>query len=201
MDAKLDRLVSLLEGALGGEEQPVEGEQPIEEDTGYEEEALSDIVNADEEKPKVEVVEDACSKGTESTTVEKVAEKVEPVVKKVAEPITVKKSAPSIFLSKQLKSIIEPLAKENKALKERLEKLEKAPLPRKDAKPGEKAEKVEKYQDAKLEKKENTFSEVLTKDIEKAQEIRMTKGINVTKDEDAFCQRVAKQMLEEKLSK
>jgi len=200
LGAKLDRILTLLEGALGGgEEETVEGEQPIEEDTGYEEEALSDVVNATEETP-VKTEEDADAIADVKVATEAPI-KTEDACSKVAPAKTVKKSAQNIFLSKQLKSILEPLAKENKELKARIEKMEKQPLPRKDAKVGEKAAKVEKYQDVKLEKKESTFSEELTKDIYKAQEIRLAKGINVTKEEDAFCQRVAKQMLEEKLSK
>jgi hypothetical protein len=198
-DAKLDRIISLLEGALGGEETGEE-QEPVAGEEQYEEEALSDVVNAAEETP-IKTEEDADAIADVKNATEAPIKTEEDACSKVAPAKTVKKGAQNIFLSKQLKSILEPLAKENKELKARIEKMEKQPLPRKDAKAEDKAVKVEKYQDVKLEKKESTFSEALTKDIEKAQELRITKGINVTKEEDAFCQRVAKQMLEEKLSK
>lgn len=214
--AKLDRIIALLESALGGEES---GEEPTE-DMGYEEEVpTADVEEAaegeapvdgaavDPNKPKIKVEdededeepakvgskvaeedEDETVKGAKTTTVKKVA------------AVTVAPVAKGIF-TKRIKAIVEPLVKENAALKARLEKIEKQPLPRKEAKAGDVAVKVEKYQDVKLEKKDSTFSEALTKDITKAQELRMTKGVNLSKEEDAFCQRVASQMLEEKLSK
>lgn len=203
-DAKLDRIIALLEGALGGGE----GEEPAE-DMGMEEEVpAADVeevaegeapvegVVEDPNKPKIKVEdedEEAPVVGAKVAEEKPKEEAVVPPVKKVV--------GGGFLISKRLKAIIEPLAKENKALKARLEKIEKAPLPRKEAKAGDAPVKVEKYQDVKLEKKDSTFSENLTKDITKAQELRMTKGVNLSKEEDAFCQRVASQMLEEKLSK
>ena len=189
VEGMLKRVLELLEGALGGNEE--------EEAVGYEEEApatAETVAEAEEkpevaaeaeeeeveEKPEIKVEEDDCSKSAKTNTVNKLQK---------------------ALLSKSLKAIIEPLAKENKELKARLEKIEKQPLPRKEAKVGDKAVKVEKYQDVKLEKKESDFSDELKKDIDKAKDLRMSKGANLNKEEDAFCQRVASQMLAEKLSK
>jgi hypothetical protein len=102
------------------------------------------------------------------------------------------------MLSK-IKLIVAPLAKENKELKDKLEKIEKAPLPRKEAAAG-KATKIEKYTDVRLEKNETVLSEELTKDVAKANDLRKS-GRTLTKEEDSFCQRVVERMIAEKLSK
>jgi len=189
VEEKLDRVLSLLEGALGEDttEEPQQDttEEPVEEEV-YEEEApvvdgctVAEQEEEEEGNPKIKV-EDECNKAAKTQTIKKLQKGL---------------------LSKSLKAIIEPLAKENKELKARLEKIEKQPLPRKEAKTGDKAVKVEKYQDVRLEKKESDFSDELKKDIDKAKDLRMSKGANLNKEEDAFCQRVASQMLAEKLSK
>lgn len=204
-DAKLDRIISLLEGALGEgeEEKEVEGTEEL----GYEEEAPADIDNANGVPPapkiKVEEEEEEDEDADEDEEPAKVGAKVaEDECNKAAQPQTVKKLN-KVLLSKRLKTIIEPLVKENKELKARIEKMEKQPLPRKEAATTDgKAVKVEKYQDVRLEKKENTYTEELQKDIEKANDLMKTKGVgNLSKEEKSFCERVADKMLAEKLSK
>lgn len=192
VEEKLDRVIALLEGALGEEE--LEEEQP-EQDVGYEEDADEEPAAADIAVPKAEVeVEE------EEEITPKI--KVDECVKSTVVPTTVKlNKGGKLLLNKRAKSVMETLIKENKEYKDKLSKLEKQPLPRKDATKDGKVTKIEKYQDVKLEKKESTFSEELQIDILKAQELRMAKGTNMNKDEDAFCKRVAERMLDEKLSK
>lgn len=202
--AKLDRIIALLESALGGEDGA--------EETGYEEEVPSaeveevaegeEAVEGEEKAPpiKVEEEEDDEPGKVGVKAAEEEEEDADETVK-AAKAKTVKKIG-KVLLSKRLKAVIEPLVKENSALKSRLEKLEKQALPRKDALPGQKAAKVEKYQSPRLEKKESLYSEELQKDIDKANDLRINKGIsNLTPEERTFCERVADKMLAEKLSK
>jgi hypothetical protein len=211
-DQKLDRIIALLESALGEEEGE---EQPAAEETGYEEEVPAEVEEAIEgekpvageevpvegEAPKIKV-EDEDEEPAKADV--KPAEEEETV--KGTKAGAVKKIKKGLFL-KQIKAVIEPMKKELTELRAKVAKYEKQPLARKDAaavnKDGTpvKAVKVEKYQDVKLEKKESTFSEELTKDIEKAQNLRMTKGAGLTKEENDFCLRVADRMIAEKLSK
>jgi hypothetical protein len=203
LEAKIDRVLTLLEGALGGaEEAPVEEEEAPVDETTYEEEAPADIAPA-EEAPEVPVGEKEKKKEAvgvaeciKVAAPKEVAKAEGPKVNVVVKPLA------KALLSKQLQNVIEPLVKENKELKARIEKIEKQPLPRKEAKEGDRPVKVEKYQDVKLEKKEGTFSEELQKEVTAAQELVKMKGVqNLTKDEKAFCERVADKMLAEKLSK
>ena len=148
------------------------------EETVADEPPVADVVPAEEAEEKEE---DACSKAEKTSTVKKIG---------------------TGLLSKSLKSVIEPLRKENAELKARLEKIEKQPLPRKDAKEGDKAVKVEKYQDVRLEKKdEPEFTEELRKDIVRAQQLVEKGSQNWNKEERAFCERVADRRIAEKLSK
>jgi len=230
-DQKLDKVIELLsqlvqlevaeQGEEGKEEEvPATAEAAAEELT-YEE-------NADTKEKPCE--EDAADGKKPWETDENVAEKEKPCDeacdpkempiedekdKVLEDAVKVQESAPITkaevklqpkFVSlKKMQAVIEPLVKRNKELEDRLAKLEKAPLPRKDATSGAKV-KIEKFadtakvQDVKLEKAETTYTDELQKDIAKAQDLRKS-GKPLTSDESAFCQRVAEKMLDAKLSK
>ncbi len=216
-DQKLDRIIALLESALGEEES--EEQQPEAEETGYEEEVPAEVEEAIEgkkpvegeapvegETPKIKVEDEDEEPAKVGAKPAEEEEEEEDEAAKGAKAKTVKKIKKGLFL-KQIKAVIEPMKKELVELRAKVAKYEKQPLARKDAaavnKDGTpvKAVKVEKYQEVKLEKKDSTFSEELVKDIEKAQNLRMTKGASLTKEENDFCLRVADRMIAEKLSK
>jgi hypothetical protein len=211
VNAKLDRVIGLLADLLGGEEQeqgkveaaPEETEELGEEESVSSEETTDGTVpettgetaEAPVEEPVEEPTPDAGGGLTRKKT----------IVEECYKGAGLKAKANSGLLAK-VKAIVEPVMKENAALKTRLEKMEKAPLPRKGA-VGDKVEKVEKYtekkdvkQDMTIEKREMSFSDTLQKDISKASELRKS-GKVLSADEQAFCQRVAEKMLEEKLTK
>lgn len=192
INAKLDSILALLQDLLGTEQQEMVEEKPEAVST-YDEEAPVVVEEAKEEVAPVAAEakagvpeakaceEDECSKAVKSADVKKSVQ---------------------VGLLKKIKDIVTPLAKENAMLKEKIAKLEKAPLPRKDALSTADAKpvKVEKYQDVKLEKKDSVLSEELTKDVAKANDLRKC-GRTLTKEEDSFCQRVVERMIAEKLSK
>jgi len=210
LEAKLDRMIDLLASLLQAEqaeaeaeavedveeevvspEEPVieekdktlaeEEELPVKEDAELEEEVpVKDEEEAEEMEAELPVKED------EKTCC---AKTVKPIVKKMG-----------LVSMRKVHAILEPLKKENAELRNKIAKMEKEPLPRKEAKAGDKPQKVEKYQQVKLEKKEGTFTDELSKDIEKASSMRKS-GKELTSEEDTFCKRVAERMLEEKLSK
>lgn len=209
IDQKLDRIISILESLIGEEKQEATQEEvraDMDEDVKVED-ADED---ADEEiKSAEEVAEETGEAKTPAPAVEPAvgAEKkpVPPQFKGKDECGKVAKVVKPGLMEK-IKAIVEPIAKENRDLKERIEKMEKQPLPRKEAKEGDKAMKVEKYQaepkqqDMKIEKRDMTFSDDLVKDISKAQDLRKSnKALN--QEEETFCKRVAERMLEERLAK
>jgi len=210
VNTKLDRLISLMTDLLGSDEEvsDVPKADDVEEPVDDCVETKADDDEEEDEAPKVDAksVEEVAREESDKT-------KEEPVAKEEEEDECVKGAgikkvtaiAKSGIMSK-MQAIMEPMMKENKALRDRLEKLEKAPLPRKGA-VGDGKVKVEKFeapkggkQDMVIQKNEITFSEPLLKDITKAKELRMS-GKALSAEETSFCQRVAEKMLEEKLTK
>ncbi|MFA6971372.1 MAG: XkdF-like putative serine protease domain-containing protein [Gallionella sp.] len=216
LGGKVDRILALLENLLGEEKAEggegkdsgcsMEGDADEAMDAKAEEDEAVAPAEADAKpagqtveqvaREEADAEEDAVVKAAGTKDVKKAeAPKVAPVVRKVTA------IAKSGVVSK-MQAIIEPIMKENAALKARIEKLEKAPLPRKGA-TGDTKVKVEKFEapkaqgDMSIEKREVTFTEALQKDIASAKELRSS-GKALTKLEEAFCQRVAVQMLEEK---
>jgi len=219
-DAKLDRVISLLETLIGVE--GAEGEEPMDDSAGGDDEPITtedeitDVVE-DEELVTEQVEEKAPEDEIEEQPMGEQEEVVEPATS--ANTISRKKTIveecykglkarkrpvlKGSMLAK-VRAIVEPIAKENRELRKRLDKIEKAPLARKGTF-GDKVEKIEKYptskvQDVRLTKLDVIYSDELQKDIEKANDLR--KGSKaLTQDERAFCERVADKMLEEKFSK
>ena len=168
------------EGEVKDEEMDEEGDV---EDKDMDEEGDSDL------KPAIEV---------EDEKAEKMGKRLKFKLKKAGSTHSNKLLK---RLQSRVKAIVEPIAKENRLLRRKIEKMEKQPLPRKGAlSKSQKAEKIEKYQEMSLEKSEITFSKSLRKDIAKASDMRKS-GKALSADESTFCQRVAERMLEEKLSR
>lgn len=206
LNEKLDRLISLLcddtttEGQYAADEEvpvkeeeelvteevlPPAEEEEIKEYDEDEEPAKADVVPAEEKKEeeKEELVAE-CNKAVKTK-----------MVKKALKLGVLSK------IDKRVKSIVEPIVKENKELKDRIAKLEAKPLPRRDGK-GESIVKIEKYAAGpELQKSfEPEYSDDLQKDVTKATELRKS-GKALSSDEQAFCQRVAEKMLDAKLNK
>lgn len=202
LGATLARIEAMLTNLLGEEKAEAEAEAgEIDECVDMEETPTVDSKTVEEVASEEAVKVPAPAPAKEAFPPQK-----EVLPPKKPNPFEVAKSLPKTGMVEKMRAIMEPMVKENKALRARLEKLEKAPLPRKGAVGTEKV-KLEKFeapkeakQDMTIEKREMSFSEVLQKDITKASELRKS-GRVLTADESSFCQRVAEKMLEEKLTK
>ncbi len=239
LSGKIDQLIALFREFIGEEAQEPEHQKTddampakgCEEDEGLDAKpAGEEEVDVDEAVAPAEAgakPAEETSKTPEAVAQEQAAEEENEAAKGAKTGTLAKGTAPAVKkvtaiakegivkeLTKQVKSIVEPMAKELKDVKARLEKYEKAPLPRKGAAPAADGKvKVEKFAQQKtgevpqgrpgemvIQKREATYSPELQKDITKANDLRKC-GKALTKDEEAFCQRVAEQMLAAKMEK